>query len=187
MSIAFDIEEGIRPLKRVEYEALVEQGAFVDERVELLYGRIVEMSPTNDPHSYAVEVLNVHLVALAQQGRARVRIQSPMAASEDSEPEPDLIVSPKDNRPGLHPSEALLIVEVADSSLRKDKGVKARLYAECGVTEYWVVNVADRLVEVYTDPAGSEYQTRRTLRPGAMLLPTAFPDIEVPVAALWAD
>ena len=174
----------IRRLKRAEYDQLVRLGCFEGERVELLYGVIVEMSPIGPSHSWAVEQLTLLLVPLAQAGRARVRIQSPMAASDESEPEPDVLISPAGEDPREHPSRALLAIEVADSSLRRDRGVKRALYAEAGVPEYWIVNVRDRRVEVFRDPVGSEYSTERVVADGEGVAPLQFPDLLVEVAAL---
>lgn len=176
----------VRGLRREEYERLVDLGCFADERVELLYGTIVRMSPANDPHAYAVEQLSLALIPLAIEKRARVRIQSPMAASEVSEPEPDVLVTALDDRPGRHPGGARLVVEVAESSLRIDRGVKASLYAEAGVPEYWVVNLPGRCVEVFTQPSAGAYTERRQADVGESLRPLAFPDVVVSVAALFA-
>jgi Uma2 family endonuclease len=174
-----------RPLRRSEYERLIDLGCFDQERVELLYGVIVRMSPQNSPHSFAVEQLNMLLVPLALAGRARVRIQSPMAASDVSEPEPDALVSPLEDSPGEHPASALLVVEVADSSLRLDRGIKARLYAETGAREYWVVDVQGRAVEVFTAAHEGKFTARERVPETGVLRPLAFPDLEVPVGRLF--
>src|SRR4051794_36253833 len=119
---AFRREE-IRPLKRVEYEQLAELGAFGDESLELLRGTLVFRSPPGERHELVIERLTLLLVPLAQAGRARIRVNSPLAATEDSEPQPDLMLFPTSQRG--RPSCALLVVEVADSSLRKDRGIKS--------------------------------------------------------------
>jgi Uma2 family endonuclease len=78
----------------------------------------------------------------------------------------------------------LLVVEVSYSSLRYDRGIMRRIYAEAGIPEYWIVNLVDRVVEVYSEPKGGKYASERTLRSGETLAPAAFPDFLVEVAAL---
>jgi Uma2 family endonuclease len=161
---------------------LVGLGAFEGERVELLYGTIVEMSPHGPPHDAAIEELTEALVT-ALSGRARVRVQSAFAASDGSEPEPDIAVVPPGDYHRAHPTEAWLVIEVADeTSLNKDRGIKAQLYAESGVPEYWIVNVLDRLVEVHTDIVGGAYTRITPHRVGDTVSPQRFPDVKIPVA-----
>jgi Uma2 family endonuclease len=107
------LPETIRPLRRLEYERLVDLGVFgKDERVELLYGTLVSMSPQKPPHAWVLSWLPERLIG-ALQGRAMVRVQLPLALSEDSEPEPDIAVVPSANYREAHPSRAHLVVEVA--------------------------------------------------------------------------
>src|SRR3954468_3813768 len=115
--------EVIRPLRRVEYDQLVALGAFENERIELLEGALVAMSPIGPPHNSAVQKLN-ELLVLALHGRAAVRCQSSFAAHELSEPEPDFAVVPRADYDTDHPSQAYLIIEVAESSLATDRGKK---------------------------------------------------------------
>ncbi|MDQ3036036.1 MAG: Uma2 family endonuclease [Myxococcota bacterium] len=150
------IEELRRAILRNEYERMVEAGVFDGGRVELLYGVIVRMTPHGPPHDATLDRLTELLVRSAPP-HTKVRIQSAFAASGDSEPEPDLAVVPRRDYDDAHPSEAFLVVEVAVSSLSVDRGAKARLYAESGVGEYWVVDVAGRLVEVHTEPTNGRY------------------------------
>ena len=175
--------ETLRPLRRVEYEEMVRLGMFEGERVELLYGTIVQMSPHGPPYDATVGEIDERLKA-ALGRRAIVRIQSAFAASDGSEPEPDVAVVPRCDYWHEHPSEAWLIVEVADSSLAKDRGPKARLYAESGVLEYWVVNLIDALIEVHRSPSAGAYGQVISCRPGDVIRPLQFPDIELSVADL---
>src|SRR5262249_53858607 len=154
--------EGIRPIRRVEYDRMVELGMFEDERIELLRGVLVQMSPIGSRHSATVDRLTRVLV-LALSDRAVVRVQNPFAATDDSEPEPDFAVVPLRDYDDAHPECAHLLVEVSESSLRIDRGVKLGIYAENGVPEYWVVNIAKRCVEVYTEPDGTAYRSLRTV------------------------
>lgn len=173
-----------RPLKRAEYERLVALGAFDGERVELLHGTLIQMSPHDPPHAVPIQVLTARLVA-ALGTRAIVRVQLPLVAAGESEPEPDLAVVPLGDYRTQHPSTAHLVIEVADSSLRKDREVKAPLYAASGFPEYWIVNVPDQVVEIHRSPAAGRYQ--RVARHGASDTVTieAFADVAIPVADLF--
>lgn len=172
-----------RLIRRSEYERMVDLGLFEDERVELLYGVIVKMSPHGPEHDAPLSRLNELFVA-GLRGRARIRVQSSFAASDGSEPEPDLAVVPPGDYDDAHPSTAWLVVEVAKSSLAKDRGPKARLYAESGVPEYWVVNLVDGLVEVHTLPQDGLY--RQIIRYGRkdVIRSEQFADLDVAVAAI---
>jgi Uma2 family endonuclease len=160
---------------------MVELGFFRDERVELLYGVITSMSPKGPPHDSAIERLTERLVP-ALTGRANVRIQCAFAASDGSEPEPDVAIVPRGDYRNAHPSQAFVIIEVADSSLGTDRGVKAALYAESGVEEYWVVNVRDGIVEVYGEIVRGVYTRVMPHRAGAKIALTRYPDVEIAVA-----
>lgn len=172
--------EQIRPLRRVEYEKLVALGTFAGERIELIQGALRQMSPIGPPHTSTVDLLT-ELLVLALVGRARVRVQGSFAASELSEPEPDFCILPLGDYRTAHPSQAHLIIEVADSSLRYDRGEKAQLYAACGVPEYWIVNLVDRVVEVHREPSAGGYRQVATVLRGARLPLLAFPDVELAV------
>jgi Uma2 family endonuclease len=175
--------EPMRRLLRVEYDKLVDLGVFEDERVELLRGVLVTMSPQGDPHVDMTAWLGRRLT-LALGEAFLVRQHSPFAASEDSEPEPDLLVIRDVDRRGSHPTTALLLIEVSDSSLRKDRRVKTPIYAESKVPEYWIIDVDGRAVEVLTDPRDGVYQSSRRLTRGEVLRPTQLPGIEIPVSDL---
>ena len=173
--------EVIRPLRRVEYDQLIALGAFEDEKIELLDGEMVAMSPIGTAHGSAVQKLN-ELLVVALHGRAVVRCQSPFAASELSEPEPDFtVVSPGDYLDD-HPGQAHLIIEVAESSLAKDRGRKLRLYATCHVPEYWVVNLVERCIEVYRDVEGPSYTRQERFERGQSIQLLAFGDVSIAVS-----
>ena len=173
--------EVIRPLRRVEYDRLVALGVFQDERVELLDGTIYAMSSIGIPHDYAVQELN-ELLVVALHGRAKVRPQMSYAASELSEPEPDLMVTPLISWDDQQANQAHLIIEVAESSLSYDRGRKLRLYASCGVPEYWIVNLPERCIEVYTLPEGNAYARVEKYVLGQAIRLGAFSDVEVRVS-----
>ena len=174
--------ERIRPLRRVEYERLVREGAFEDERVELLFGQLVVMSPTDPSHDTSVTVLTYLLVGALGE-RAWVRTQCSFAASDDSEPLPDIVVGPREPSWDEHPSQAYLVIEVARTSLRKDRGPKARLYGSVAVDEYWIVDVEGGCVHVFREPDGDgDWRSRRVARRGETLALLAFPDVTIEVA-----
>lgn len=182
MAEAFAAER-VRPLRRTEYDRLVAAGAFVDEKIELLYGRLVAMSPQGTPHAHAIQRLSM-LLARALDPIYDVRVQLPFAASSISEPEPDLAVVEARDYHQDHPSDADLVVEVAESSLVDDREIKRRLYAESGVPEYWLVNLIDGVVEVYRDPEAGDYLDVSHHERGATIKPQAFPGIAVEVSSL---
>lgn len=171
----------IRPLRRVEYDQLIALGAFEDEKIELLDGELVAMSPIGTRHHSAVQRLN-ELLVLALHSRAAVYCQGPFAASELSEPEPDLLVVPRADYLDHHPSVAHLIIEVSDSSLAKDRGRKLRMYASCGVPEYWVVNLVECCVEVYRNAEGASYADMTRYERGQSIQLLAFDDVSIAVS-----
>jgi Uma2 family endonuclease len=173
--------ERVRPLRRVEYEAMVGQGLFANERIELLEGVIVEMSPQNPRHAAVVERLTNQLARLVGN-RASLRVQLPLAVSDESMPEPDLALVPFGDYDRAHPTAAWLVVEVADASLRKDRRVKAEVYARAGVGEYWVVNLIDERIEVHAEITGSTYNSITSVRAGESIRLRQFPDVEIAVA-----
>lgn len=170
----------MRPLRRAEYDKLVALGVFEGERLELLDGLLVPMSPIDPAHGSSVDSL-AELLILALHGRARARVQNPFAALELSEPEPDVVVAPLADYRTEHPSEAYLIVEVAGSSLTRDRGHKRRLYAECRVQEYWIVNLVEKVLEVFRDPDQDGYRQVFTVQCGQTVGLLWFPDVEVRV------
>lgn len=146
----------LRPLKRTEYDHLVDAGVFEDEHIELLDGALVEMSPEGGPHSWLIQELN-HVLARGLPDDLRLRVGHPWAANDISEPEPDLAIVPHRDYRTAHASTALLVIEVARSSLRKDLGIKARIYGAAGVPTYWVVDLAAEVVHVHEQPTTTGY------------------------------
>jgi Uma2 family endonuclease len=173
-----------RPLRRAEYDRMVELGLFERERVELIRGMLVEMAPIGPPHADPIDFLNRRFVRAIADERAVVRIQQPFAASDDSEPEPDLSIVPPGRYGDDHPDRAFLIVEVADSSLAYDRETKGPLYAESGVPEYWIVDVAAQRIEVYTLVDG-RYGAPSYFARGQHLAPRAFSDVAVVIDELF--
>lgn len=165
-----------------EYEKLGE-GFFGNQRVELLNGVIVEkMSPMGYRHGEAVDRL-VETFILFAKARYRVRSQAPFILSEDSMPEPDVCLYQKPKALRHHPKteHLFLAIEVADSTLRYDRGDKKGAYALQGIPEYWILNLQGNSLEVHRDPVGDQYVTSFTLGVEDSASPLAFPDIQLRV------
>lgn len=175
--------EGMRPLTRAEYDRMVALGFLAGEHVELLHGVIVPMGPQGTRHVYSIGVLDEILLP-PLLGRAQVRIQMPFAASDDTEPEPDVAVVPLGDWLDDHPGRAYLVIEVAESSHRRDLVTKPSVYAASGVAEYWVLDLAARTVVCHTDPGSGGYGSVRTIGDDGSLAPVAFPDLVVAVAQI---
>lgn len=188
--VVLDLErlpaDSLRPISRRDYERMVAAGLFAGERLELLHGLLLRMSPIGPAHSDAVRRLTRRFM-LALGERAVVSPQCPFVAGDESVPEPDLALLPPGDYATAHPDRALLLVEVADSSLERDRGLKAALYAQAGVPEYWVVNLPDRTLGVYRDPRAGAYADVSTRRPGERVAPIAFPDLEVDVSEVVGE
>ena len=183
MSIVDELERPqVRGLRRAEYDQLARGGAFGDERIVLIRGELIRMSPQGNEHSWCIRRLTM-LLAPALGDRADVQVQLPFAASDDSEPEPDLSVVPRVETIEDHPSTALLVIEVAASSLRVDLRIKVPLYAAAGVPEVWVVDVKRGVVHVHRDPAGELYETVFTVPYAGSVTPVCFPDLTLPLAS----
>ena len=168
---------------RDEYDRMVETGILTtDDRVELIEGEILAMSPQNSPHATATRLAQKVLESVFGPGHD-VRAQFPLALEADSEPEPDLAVvagSPRDSR-AHHPETALLVVEVAETSLTFDRTIKQSLYARAEIPEYWVINLRDRQVEVFRGPARSGYRSLATYTAGQTFSPAGRPAVRVAV------
>ncbi|MGH7233770.1 MAG: Uma2 family endonuclease [Nitrospiraceae bacterium] len=145
---------------RHEYDRMVELGLLrPDERVELLEGEIITVTPQNSPHSASIGLAHEALLRVFGADYW-IRIQLPLVIDPDSEPEPDLAVvkgTPRDYVKA-HPHTAVLVVEVADTSLSLDRERKLPMYARAGIPEYWIINLTERCLEVYRDPIVSSDQ-----------------------------
>src|SRR5437867_197320 len=178
--------------RRVEYERLVDVGAFEGEPVELIGGQLIVAEPQHSPHAAAVGMVGDTVRASLPPGWI-VRVQAPLALDDESAPEPDVAVvrgRHADYR-SAHPTRAALFVEVAESSLTFDRVQKGSLYARAGIVDYWIVNLVDRLVEVCRDPGpdltapfGWRYASVERLRPPAALTLLGVRAAAIPVSAL---
>ncbi len=160
---------------RETYERMVEVGILgSDDALELLDGHIVDMSPQGSRHASIVEVVARRLATAFGSGY-RVREEKPLALGDWSEPEPDIaVVQGREwDFVDAHPTTAALVVEVAESSLATDRGIKKSIYARAGIAEYWIVDVRGGVIEVYRDPVGNDYASRSVFGPGDILEPSA--------------
>ncbi len=148
-----------------EYERMGRFGVFSpEERVELVCGEIIRMSPIGERHAACVDFLT-QFITLRLRRRAIVRVQNPIELDDYSEPQPDVtVLKPRgDFYRNAHPrpEDVLLVIEVSDSTLELDRRVKVPLYAGAMIAEAWLVNLPEEHIEVYSDPAGGEYRTVR--------------------------
>ena len=183
----------VRRWTRQEYEHLAAQGVFAPaERVELIEGEIVAMTPQGTLHAAAIMLVQVALQRVFQVGYV-VCVQLPLALGLRSMPEPDFAVvpgSPRDYR-DEHPTTAVLVVEVADTTLEFDRSEKASAYAAAGIPDYWVLNLVDRVLEVFRDPGpqpgapfGHGYRTHLRCGLADRVAPLAAPGAFINVADL---
>ncbi len=180
-------------MTRARYDAMVANGALEeDEPIELLDGLLIVREPEGGRHAVIVGRVRRALEAAFGQG-CYVREDKPFALDDMSEPEPDVVVvrGPDSRYIDQHPSKQLLIVEVAESSLNRDRTFKARLYARAGVADYWIVNLVDEVLEVYRRPVkapsrrfGWKYGSVKLLKRGASVTPLAAPRAKIRVADL---
>ena len=139
-----------------EYHQLVDIGFFTEnDRIELIRGEIIEMAPKRTPHSVCNSLLWKRLYELIGK-QAEIRVQEPITLPSNSEPEPDVVIAQKkeDNYLSAHPTveDIVLIIEISDSTLQYDRETKLSLYAEAGINHYWIVNLVDSCLEVYSNP-----------------------------------
>jgi Uma2 family endonuclease len=172
------LPDRIRPLRRVEYEFLVTEGLLDDSRVELLCGALVEMTPQGPLHANVVRRLAEKLIRSLSAG-VHVRVQMPLALSDESEPEPDVAVVPAGDYDRAHPTHALLVIEVAETSLQKDRGVKTALYATAGIAEFWLVDLTRAVVEVHRRPVLGRYTEIESIARDGRLTPAELPELTI--------
>jgi Uma2 family endonuclease len=176
---------------REQYYHLAKEGWFRGQRVQLIRGEIIQMPPQGRPHARTIFLIRTALEGVFDPP-AHVETQVPLNALADSDPEPDIAVFAGDVREyDFHPTTALLVVEVADSSLRLDRR-KAGLYAAAGVPEYWIADVNRKQVEVYRNPEkdeaaefGASYGPPVTFGEGQTISPQSKPDAKLDVAKLF--
>ncbi len=169
-----------------EYERMGEAGIFPpDARLELIEGEIYEMSPIGSPHAACVDFLALLFTEVANR-RFIVRVQNPIRLDDFSEPQPDvtLLRWREDFYRGAHPtpSDVLLVVEVADTTVVTDRTVKLPLYARAGVPEVWLINLPEEKIEVYAEPAGGAYKSATSFGRGEEARSRTVPHLSVAVS-----
>jgi Uma2 family endonuclease len=182
-----------RQWTRAEYDRLIEVGVFrPGDPVELLGGDLIVAEPQSGPHYAAISLVEDALRAAFGRGW-QIRTQAPIALDDQSEPEPDVAVAQGTARTYSreHPSRPVLLVEVAQTSLALDREHKGSLYARAGREDYWILNLVDRVLEVYRDPVadpaapfGWRYRSCQILGADAVIAPLAAPAAAIRVADL---
>lgn len=172
-----------------EYRRMTETGILdPDERVELIDGQIVSMSAKNPPHA-ATNLCAADYLRNLLTGLALIRIQDPVTLSANSEPEPDIAVVQIDPRmyQDFHPAPAniLLLVEIADTTLKTDRQRKGHAYAKAGIADYWILDVNTRQVYVFREPVAGNYRQETIFDEDGILSMLAFPEIEVQLGRLF--
>jgi Uma2 family endonuclease len=171
----------VRPLRRADYVRLAAEGQFRDQRVELLFGRVSAMPPIDREHRWSVYSV-FERIRTAVGVRAHVLCQTSFVASDISEPEPDVFVVPVGPDYWREdPTRALLVVEVASSSLGRDRGVKRELYAQAEVDEYWIVDLVHGCIEICRDRRDGRWDAMTAHRRGERVAMRAFPDVAIAV------
>ena len=188
-------ERKTRRWSRIEYERLIDLGVFQPgDPIELIGGELLVAEPQGAPHYTAIRK-TARVLERTFGPSWDVRTQGPMGLDEESEPEPDVAVVPgalEDYR-SAHPSLAALVVEVSESSLVFDRDHKGSVYARAGIPDYWIVNLLDRVLEVYHEPApdaaapfGASYARREVLDPSRQVSPLVAPNASIRVRDLFA-
>jgi Uma2 family endonuclease len=169
-----------------QYHRMIDAGILDDCRVELLHGIIVEMSPEGIPHASKRTNAQEHLGKVLGD-RVQLRIGAPITLPNGSEPEPDIaIVMRQEEGYSTHhpyPEDIYWVIEYSNTSLDKDLGVKAEIYAEVGIPEYWVSNLKKNVLIMFRDPVDGKYQSRQEFT-SRSISPLAFPDIMIDIAQL---
>jgi Uma2 family endonuclease len=169
-----------------QYHRMVDVGIWDTCHVELLNGVVVEMSPEGTPHASKRTTTHEYLAQVLGD-RAQIRIGAPITLPNGSEPEPDIAIVQRveDNYLSHHPDPENIfwVMEYSDSSLEKDLGVKAEIYATAGIPEYWVINLKGNILILFRDPVNGKYQFQQESTAGVMR-PLSFPDVAIDVARL---
>ncbi|HYR84141.1 MAG TPA: Uma2 family endonuclease [Terriglobia bacterium] len=164
-----------------EYYRMAAAGILTeDDRVELIEGEILEMSPIGHRHMVCVDRAT-DLLTSSLRGKALISVQNPLRLNKYNEPQPDIVVLKRRAdyyASKLHtPEDTLLVLELSDTTLRYDTKVKLPIYAESGISEVWIENLQEDLLLVCRDPAEKNYNIQLTLRRGEFIAPLAFPDV----------
>jgi Uma2 family endonuclease len=177
-----------------EYHRLAELGFFhEDDRVELIRGEIIQMAAKGTPHTTCCRNLLEELAGLVA-GRAKLQCQDPITLPSNSEPEPDFTILRKrgDNYLSAHPTplDILLVIEIADSTLKYDQETKLSLYAEAGIPDYWIFNLVKNYLETYSEPYQDSqgnfgYTVKRIVLPNQAIALPCFPELSLDLSKVF--
>lgn len=185
------METEVLPKKRKftskEYYQLLDTGILTeDDRVELINGEIIEMSPINNPHVTCINKMTMFFASLVK-GKAIVSVQNPVVLDNYNEPQPDLVLFKHrddfyfDKKAAA--KDVIVAIEVADSSLGFDRNVKSTIYAQHGISEFWIINLKKKELEQYRKPSSDRYEQLNTYKLKEILILEAL-DLEVKVTDL---
>jgi Uma2 family endonuclease len=163
-----------------DYYKMIEMGMIEDyEKSEIIDGEMVPKMSIGDRHAWIVDFLTRYFI-LTLPKTIFVRIQNPLRLSEFDEPEPDIVLTDLtkyDGKRHPRPAETLLVIEVAEASLRYDRNNKLSLYALAEIPEVWIVNIPNNLIEVHQDPSDGIYQKTNIFRAGDTVASSMLPDL----------
>lgn len=170
-----------------DYHQMIESGLLAERSLELINGEIIEMSPEGVSHSFYCRGTAKYL-RLLLGNRAEVSEAHPITLPNDSEPEPDIAIvrSPDTLYQTRHPfpEDIFWLIEIANSTLAKDLGVKRELYAQAGIPEYWVMNLQTSELVIFRDLIDNKYRSEICLNDGD-ISPLAFPDLSIDISRLF--
>ncbi|MBD2626639.1 Uma2 family endonuclease [Trichormus variabilis] len=172
-----------------QYHQMAESGILSEnDRIELIRGEMIDMSPIGTKHAGCVLFLT-NLLALLLGGRALINVQNPVELDETSEPQPDIaLLKPRQDfyrTSHPQPEDIFLLIEVADTTIIYDREVKISLYAEANISEVWLVDVNQEIIEVYRNPLQGIYQDVQKLVKNQVLSILAFSDITINVSEIF--
>lgn len=171
---------------RALFMQMDELGLFGNDRVELIEGDIYVMAPMGEDHAVPIENLNKLLVRQLPD-KFSLRCQLPFAAEDDSQPQPDFTILPaKRKKPTETPADALLVIEIADSSLQFDLKRKSAVYARASVPEYWVLDVKKKVLVVHRSPTRSGYRNVKRITDLAAVESAAVPGLLLDLRHVFA-
>ena len=179
-----------------EYHRLIDLGFLTEnDRVELIRGEIMQMVAKGTRHTNCCRDLLEQLAGLVAD-RAKLQCQDPITLPSNSEPEPDFAILRKraDNYRYAHPNplDVLLVIEIVDSTLKYDQEIKLPLYAEAGISDYWIFNLVENYLEAYSEPYQDlqgkfGYSTKRIILPNQAIALTAFPDLLLDLSKVFPE
>jgi Uma2 family endonuclease len=189
-AMAVEVAAARRLFTREDFQRMADAGIFEPtERLELIRGEIIEMSGPGRRHRAFVDNLT-QLLIWRLTGRAIVSVQNPLALDDYSQPQPDLKVIRRRSVPykvrEAFGEDTLLVIEVADTSLRYDRFTKLQLYAEFGIPEYWVIDCNAESIEIHRSPEGDRYREVTLVSGDATVTPQAFPDVALTLTEIFA-